>query len=109
MKYVNDCGSSSTKTTLVAGEARCFDAGKKVNGRKRHTIVDTLLLILAVVIQSASMQDRNGADKMIGCMENCWYNVKKSFADGDYSGKLAMRVKKAFGIQVQILNRNELN
>lgn len=54
--------AQSTKTTLVAGEQRGFDAGKKVKGRKRHIIVDTLGLVLAVVIQSASMQDRNGAD-----------------------------------------------
>jgi putative transposase len=40
----------STKTTLVAGEARGFHAGKNVKGRKRHIIVDILGLILAVMI-----------------------------------------------------------
>ncbi len=48
--------AQSTKTTLVAGAQRGFDAGKKAKGRKRHLVVDTLGLILTVVIQSASVQ-----------------------------------------------------
>jgi putative transposase len=98
--------AQSTKTTMVAGEQRGFDAGKKVKGRKRHIIVDTLGLILAVVIQSASVQDRNGADEVIAWMKRCWVGVKKIFADAGYSGKLVERVKTAFGIDVQIVEKN---
>ena len=38
-----------------------FDAGKKVKGRKRHILVDTLGLLLVVVVHSAGVQDRDGA------------------------------------------------
>ena len=52
--------SQSAKTTETRGE-RGYDAGKKVNGRKRHILVDTLGLLIAVVITVASVQDRDGA------------------------------------------------
>ncbi len=99
--------AQSTKTTMVAGEQRGFDAGKKVKGRKRHIIVDTLGLLLAVVIQSASVQDRNGADEVIEWMKQCWQKVGLIFADAGYSGKLVERVKKAFNIDVQIVEKKE--
>jgi putative transposase len=53
--------SQSVKTTEVGGAERGFDAGKKVTGRKRHSVVDTLGLVLAIVIHSASVQDQDGA------------------------------------------------
>ncbi len=98
--------AQSVKTTLVGGESRGFDAGKKVKGRKRHIIVDTLGLLLAVVIQSASVQDRDGADEVIERMKRCWRCVNKIFADGGYRGKLTKRLKRVFAIEVQIIKRN---
>ena len=56
--------SQSVKTTEQGGERR-YDAGKKVNGRKRHLIVDTLGLLLEVSVHSASIQDRDGAQGVI--------------------------------------------
>jgi len=53
--------SQSVKTTDIGGEQRGYDAGKKVFGRKRHIIVDTLGLVLAVVVHGADQQDHNGA------------------------------------------------
>ena len=52
--------SQSIKCTAVPGE-RGYDAGKKINGRKRHILVDTLGLLLAVVVTTAGVQDRDGA------------------------------------------------
>ena len=52
--------SQSVKMTEMAGE-RGFDAGKKVKGRKRHLLVDTMGLLLIVVVHAASIQDRDGA------------------------------------------------
>ena len=56
--------SQSVKTTEVAGP-RDYDAGKKVKGRKRHIVVDTLGLLLAVVVHTADFQDR---DLIATCM-----------------------------------------
>src|SRR5678816_1463468 len=57
--------AQSVKSTLVSSQDKGFDAGKKIKGIKRHIIVDTLGLILAVVIQGASVQDRDGAISVI--------------------------------------------
>ena len=52
--------SQSVRTTEQGG-VRGYDAGKKVAGRKRHLLVDTLGLILLVCVHPANVQDRDGA------------------------------------------------
>jgi putative transposase len=94
---------------MVAGEQRGFDAGKRVKGRKRHIIVDTLGLLLAVVVQSASVQDRNGADEVIQWMKRCWQKVNVIFADAGYRTKLVERIKTSFGIEVEIVKKKAVN
>lgn len=101
--------AQSVKSTLVSCEDKGFDAGKKIKGIKRHIIVDTLGLILAVVIQSASVQDRNGAFDVIQKLVENWKKVVKIFADGGYSGKLVDKVKEVFKINVEIIKRDELH
>src|SRR5260370_17878425 len=56
--------SQSVKTTTAAGAERAFDNGKKVKGRKRHVLVDTLGLLLIVVVTAASLSDHAGARKI---------------------------------------------
>jgi putative transposase len=57
--------SRTVKTTEVGGR-RGYDAAKKVNGRKRHLVVDTLGLSLAVVVHPANVQDSDGAVLVLG-------------------------------------------
>ena len=78
--------AQSVKNTLVSCADKGFDAGKMIKGIKRHIIVDTLGLILAVVVQSASLQDRDGAQCVIEKMKENWIRVFKNFADGGYRG-----------------------
>lgn len=101
--------AQSVKSTLVSSESKGFDAGKKVKGIKRHIITDTLGLILAVVIQRASVQDRDGAIEVTNKMSESWRSVVKLFADGGYRGKLIERIKTNFKIQLEIIKRNELH
>jgi len=49
--------SQSVKTTEIGGPERGYDGGKKINGRKRHLLVDTLGLLLVVLITSAGLDD----------------------------------------------------
>lgn len=58
--------SQSVKAAdTVAKDSRGYDAGKKIEGRKRHIAVDVMGLILAVVITAASVQDRDGARPLL--------------------------------------------
>jgi len=101
--------AQSVKSTLVSSQDKGFDAGKKVKGIKRHIIVDTVGLILAVVIQSASIQDRDGAISVIDKLMENWKKVIKIFADGGYRGGLIEVVKNRFKIELEIIKRNELH
>jgi putative transposase len=60
--------TQSVTGTEMGGE-RGFDAGKKVNGRKRHLIVDSLGLLLAVVVTSARLDDGTGAPQVLGQLD----------------------------------------
>ena len=57
--------SQSVKTTHIGGEERGYDAGKKIKGRKRHIITDVLGLVLAVMVHSAGVQNRDGAKQLV--------------------------------------------
>jgi len=94
--------AQSVKNTLVSSEDKGFAAGKKVKGIKRHIIVDTLGLILAVVIQSASVQDRDGAISVIDKLTENWKKIIKIFADSGYRGELLATVKNRFKIELEI-------
>jgi len=99
--------AQSVKNTLVSCESKGFDAGKKIKGIKRHIIVDTMGLILAVVIQSASIQDRDGSKEVIKKLTVKWKKIVKIFADGGYRGKLIDWAKEQFKIDLEIVKRNE--
>jgi putative transposase len=58
--------SQSVKTTEMGGPARGYDGGKKITGRKRHLLVDTLGLVLAILMTSASLDDGVAAPLLLG-------------------------------------------
>ena len=101
--------AQSVKNTLVSSENKGFDAGKKIKGIKRHLIVDTLGMIMAVVIQNASVQDRDGAPSVIEKMKERWVSVIKIFADGGYAGKLINKVRLTFNIELEIIKKTEVH
>ena len=76
--------SQSVKTTDVGGDERGYDAGKKVSGRKRHIVVDTLGLILAVVVHRADCQDDSGACLVLYRVWEKMRGLKVVFADSAY-------------------------
>ena len=62
--------SQSVKTTKNPGE-RGYDAGKKIKGRKRHILVDTIGLIIAVIVHAANIQDRDGVKLLLFKVVDC--------------------------------------
>jgi putative transposase len=81
--------SQSVKTTEVGGQQRGYDAGKKVKGRKRHIVVDTLGHLLKVVVHGADIQDRDGAKLLLAALPPMLrLRLLKIWADGGYRGKL---------------------
>ncbi len=98
--------SQSVKTT-ESGGVRGYDAGKKVNGRKRHIIVDTLGLVIKAVVHSAEVQDRNGAMKTIEAARKKLTSIKLMWADGGYSGQLVEWVENGFDFVLEIVKRSD--
>src|SRR5215472_18775084 len=64
--------------------------GKKINGVKRHILVDTMGLLLAVVVHPANIQDRDGAKLVFAKaqLNGPWPRMRRVWADGGYAGKL---------------------
>ncbi len=89
---------------------RGYDAGKKVKGRKRHIVVDTLGLILAVVVgcplgRTASIQDRDGAKLVLARLAGRFPRLRLIWADGGYAGQLVEWVTQHWGWAVTIVKR----
>jgi putative transposase len=109
---------SQSVKTVEGGEERGYDAGKKVRGRKRHLIVDTLGLVLLVVVTAASVQDRDGANVLLGELYDRikkphpryrhWWRfcrLKLIWADGSYRGELIEWVKRTLGWHLKIVEK----
>jgi transposase len=77
----------------VSRASRGYDAGKKVNGRKRHIAVDTIGLLLTVLITAACLQDRDAAKPLLRNLRRAFPSVKLVWADGGYAGKLVTWAK----------------
>ncbi len=89
----------------VPKQTRGFDAGKKVNGRKRHIAVDTLGLLLAIVVTAASTQDRDAARPLLWRLRVAQRRIRLVWADAGYAGKLVVWAATTLGLRVDIVRR----
>jgi putative transposase len=83
--------------------------GKKINGVKRHLLVDTLGLVLAVVVHAASIQDRDGAKLVLerARAKGGWTRLQRLWADGGYAGKLVGWVWEMCHWVLEIVKRTD--
>lgn len=89
----------------VGKPTRGYDAGKKLDGRKRHIAVDTLGLLLVVMVTAASRQDRPAGRQLLALLRQCQRGVRLVWADGGYSGALVEWAKTTLSITVQIVKK----
>jgi transposase len=89
----------------VARDGRGYDAGKKINGRKRHIAVDTIGLLLTVLVTAASVQDRDAAKPLLWNLKKAFPKVRLAWADGGYAGKLVTWSRTALKLTLEIVKR----
>jgi putative transposase len=99
--------SQSVKTTRSGGLCRGIDGGKKVKGRKRHIVVDTMGLIMVVVVHAANIHDSKSAQFVISELRGRFSRLVKIIADGGYRGELIENIKSAFGWIVEVVLRSD--
>ncbi len=85
-----------------------FDAAKKIKGIKRHLLVDTGGLMLAIAVGPVNVQDRNGAPDLVRDVRRLFPWLAHLFADQAYAGPRFARALGAGGrLTVEIVKRND--
>nr|WP_202506017.1 IS5 family transposase [Amycolatopsis rubida] len=101
---------SQSVKTCEGGERIGYDAGKRVRGRKRHVLVDTLGLLLGVAVSSASARDRPGARRVLTGIRRVFPRLRPVWADGGYvnskDATLVNRARENEDIEIVAVPRN---
>ena len=97
---------SQTAKSSEGGEKIGFDGGKRVNGRKRNLIVDTIGLVVLANVTSANVQDVHAGKQTLSKLKEkteLISRLKKIIADGGYRGELVTWVKENLGVDMEIV------
>ena len=96
--------SQSVKTASVT-EEKGVDGNKKVNGRKRFIVTDTLGLMMGILIVAANVGERAGAEKLFNQTHGKYPRLAKVLADQGFDGeKYVARIELLFGFVFEIVN-----
>jgi transposase len=96
--------AQSTRTSPQGG-VKGYDGGKKVKGRKRHLLVDTLGLLLAVAVTAANVSDRNAMGPLLAVGKTKYPSLNKLYVDSGYSGAKASAAAKELGVDLRLIRR----
>ena len=98
--------SQSVKTTESGGLCG-FDAGKRIKGRKRHALTDTLGLLIGLVVHHAGVQDRDGAPEVLRSVRARRPMLRHVYADGGYAGpRLRAALQGAGEWRIEVVKRS---
>jgi putative transposase len=99
--------SQSVRTTGVGGEERGYDGGKKIEGRKRHLLVDTEGFVLQARVHSAKVMDHEGIKLLLGHVGEKFPRLSHLWLDSAYRGEDKGKdwVEKALGWTVELVER----
>jgi putative transposase len=97
--------SQSAKTSGVGGEARGYDGGKKVRGRKRHLLVDTEGLVLKAKVHSAKVPDQDGIKLLLKATRERLPRLSHLWVDAGYQGRGKEWVEQELGLSVEVVHR----
>jgi putative transposase len=104
--------SQSVKSVEKGGariDPNGYDAGKKINGKKRHILVDTQGLLMQAIVHAADIQDRDGGVLLLASMFGLYPFLAKLFADGGYQGPQFRQAlaKQLPQLSVEIVKRSD--
>ncbi|MFC7267294.1 IS5 family transposase [Streptomyces lutosisoli] len=91
----------------VPADSRGYDGGKKINGRRRHVITDSLGLLLMVLVTAADVTDRRAARMMLPRLRTQFRKVSLMWADGGYTGQLVDWAREKLQLTLQIVKRSD--
>ncbi|MFF0191282.1 IS5 family transposase [Streptomyces sp. NPDC005244] len=99
--------TASKAAASVPAATRGFDGGKKVNGRKRHIVVDTLGLLLHVLVTAASVTDREAGQTLLARLHERNWRVTRVWADGGYTGRLVDLARDVLSVALTVVRRSD--
>ncbi|MFF3159743.1 IS5 family transposase, partial [Streptomyces sp. NPDC057910] len=91
----------------VPAATRGYDGGKKINGRRRHVITDTLGLLLVVLVTAGNVTDRQAAHLLLPGLRARLGKITPVWADGGYRGRLVTRAKERLRLTLEIARRSD--
>jgi putative transposase len=94
--------SQSIKTTEAGGE-RGWDGNKKIKGRRRHVVVDTMGCLLGVLVLGANVTERDAAWLLLSFIACTYPLLKKLWADQGYTGDLKAALRAEYGIDLEVV------
>lgn len=87
--------------------SRGYDGGKKINGRRRHVITDSLGLLLVVLVTAGNVTDRRAAGVMLPGLRSRFPRITLVWADSGYTGRLVTWAREKLQLTVQIVKRSD--
>jgi putative transposase len=97
--------SQSVKTTAVGGNERGFDPAKKVEGRKRHLLVDTEGLVLKAKVHSAKVPDEDGIRLLLESARDRLERLSHLWVDAGYRGRGRRWAEEVLGVSVEVVRK----